>query len=626
MQTISIKRIKVNFQVRFGYYPELTDYIKTIPKDQVQTKMNVMDVSGKATEDWFRICNIAGLSRILWFCWDNQVEVIYDNVKESDIKKIENFARTKKERYDNALDLKVNGFDISNIDYSFMKLPPYDYQKEAVQFFEKVGGIALLGDSPGVGKSLAAIAYAVKNNLKTLIICPASLKLNWRKEILRFTHEKPYIFKYKPKKKENVIIYPIEDCKFHIVNYESLDSYLKFEVHHNCTNGFCDWEEINYVKKYKSCPKCFKERSVKSRNGELCKFIDKNEISLNIDEYDLVVLDECHMIKESKTHRTKIVKKAFKKLSKKILLSGTAIKNRPYEFFSLLNFLDEYEWINQHNFGVKYCDGNVDKFDHWHYDGASNLEELYSRISYLFLRRLKKDVLKYLPPKTYTIIPIELSTEEARLYNNLEKNIIEETNEKDEDMTHLARIQKLKQFTSKINAERALDFIQNIIDGEEKIVVFTQFLSTADFIYNHFKKCAVLFNGKKSMSDKNLAVEEFMNNENCKVFVGTIGAAGVGITLTSASTCLFIDRPWEPGGEEQCEDRVHRVTQTSDNIQIIKMICQNTIDVDINDLLEAKKEIISKVLDGEYVENKKQFSIFHDLVKIILNKKNGEIN
>lgn len=410
---------------------------------------------------------------------------------------------------------------------------------------------------------------------------------------------------------------------FHIINYESLETYLKFDVHHKCENQFCDFDETSKIKKYKACPKCFKEKSVKSRNTEICKLSDKDGVELNIQDYDLVVIDESHYLKEIKTNRTKIVKNACKSIPKKILLSGTAIKNRPMEFFSLLNFLDEHEWVNAHNFGVRYCDGFVDKFDHWHYDGHSNLEELYDRISYLFLRRLKKDVLKHLPPKTYTIIPIELSTEEQREYNKLEKGILDETDQMDDSMTHLARIQILKQFTSKINAKNAIDFIKNIIDGDEKIVIFTQFLSTADFLYETFKECAVLFTGRNSMSEKNQAVEMFMEDEKCKVFVGTIGAAGVGITLTSASMCLFVDRPWSPGDETQGEDRIHRANTTAENIQILKMICQNTIDVDIDKLLAEKNEIVSKVLDGEYVANKKEFSIFNDLVKILLNKKYG---
>ncbi len=168
MFVVAIKRIRVNFQVRFGYHPPMLEYVKKIPKDQCQTKMESILVDGKTFEDWFRICNIAGLSKILWYCWDNNLKIEYQNIKDSDVVRIEDFARNKKSAYESALKFKNEGVDISDVDYSFMKIQPYGYQKEAVHFFEKVNGIALLGDAPGVGKTNAAICYAVKNKLKTL--------------------------------------------------------------------------------------------------------------------------------------------------------------------------------------------------------------------------------------------------------------------------------------------------------------------------------------------------------------------------------------------------------------------------------------------------------------------------
>lgn len=975
MSVVKIKRIRVNFQIRFGYIPALTDYLKKVPRDQCQTKMEpILQPNGQTKEDWFRICNSAGLAKILWYCWDNGLQIEYENVKDTEIVRIEEFANSKKKRFENAKRLKNDGFNIDNIDYSFMKKPPHPYQKEAVEFFEAVDGIALLGDQPGVGKSLkinelvcteggwkqignlkigdlifhhdgtcypvsgifpqgkldtyrvflnddfyldcsmdhlwmvrdvnrrkrgrgwvvktlkelvdgslhydhnqnradsgrkpvlkweiplvqpiqynekqylihpyilgaligdgdlsnnctrvsipdfqleikeciekylpdtlrftkhenicpqyavvqkkrtpinifnreikrlglsvkshqkfipveyltgsveqridllkglmdtdgsadknrinyhtiskqlaydvaelvqslggqaivksydrtlegksiewrvtirinicpfnlenkikewkpakrnyasryishvellgqdehvcirvespdhtfvvknyivthntlSAIAYAVKNQFKTLVICPASLKLYWRDEILGFTYEKPHIYKYtlkKKEKKEGKINFTPEESLIHIINYESLETYLKFEINHKCQETMCDFEETSMIKKHKFCPKCFKEKSVKSRITDLCKFEDKKGNALDVSKYDLIVLDEAHYIKNESAGRTKIVKRAFGKMPRKILMTGTAIKSKPKEFFTLLNFLDEFEWVNAHNFGVKYCDGFQDKFDHWHYDGYSNIDELYERISYLFLRRLKKDILKFLPPKTYTIIPIEMSAEETREYRRLEKGIIDETDEADEKMTHLARIQMLKQFTSKLNAERACEFIQNIIDGDEKVVVFTQFVSTSNYLYEKFKDCAVLFNGKCSQTQKAEARDRFLNDDTCKVFVGTIGAAGVGITLTSSSTLIFIDQPWTPSDREQAEDRIHRASQTADKCQIIRLIAQETIDEDIEELLNEKEKVTSQVLDGVVSTKEVKHSIFDDIVSIILRKK-----
>jgi SNF2 family DNA or RNA helicase len=452
---------------------------------------------------------------------------------------------------------------------------------------------------------------------------PASLKLNWRNEILKFTNEKCFIFKFKPRKKDNIITYTKDESLFHIINYESLESYFDFNYSHKCTNYNRKWEGVTEVKKYDKCPNCGRMKVVKSRTYHLINKEDKDGELLNPNNYELIVLDEAHYIKNPTAFRSQIIKKAFKESSKKILMTGTAIKNRPYEFFPLLNLIDSKEWSNAHNFGVRYCNAHQDKFGHWNYDGYSNLEELYRRISPYFLRRLKKDILKFLPPKTYTTIPIELKSDSLKEYKKIEDGVVDEAQEGDDKMTHLARIQKLKQLTSMFKAKQSIEFIENIIEGDEKIVVFSQFISASEFIYQHFKDVAVWFTGKHNMIEKQQSVDRFMNDDSCKVFVGTIGAAGVGLTLTSASCLMFLDLPWEPASKIQAEDRIHRASQKSDNIQIIKLICQNTIDVDIDNLITEKEQIISKVLDGEIIENKNEFSIFDDLLKIILDKKNN---
>ncbi len=470
--------------------------------------------------------------------------------------------------------------------------------------------------------TLSSLSYAVKNKLKTLVVCPASLKLNWRNEIANFTNEKYFIYKYKPSKKSTDPVYSKEESLFHIINYEGLESYIKFNNSHTCQNYNCKEKWNDLTKKHKKCPHCGKLNVVRSRIGAV-ELIEKDGVSLKPSDYDLIVLDESHYVKNPKAMRTKLVVKPFKDIKHKLLLTGTAIKNRPYEFFTLLNFVDPDEWKNAHTFAVRYCDAKENRFG-WDYNGASNLEELYNRISPYFLRRLKKDVLKFLPDKTYTVIPIELSKEEQREYNKIEKSIIEETNETDPDVTHLARIQKLKQFTSRIKLEQAFDFIQNFVDGGEKIVVFTQYLEIAGSLNTHFQDCSVIFTGKHNMDEKQLAVDEFMNNENIKIFVGTIAAAGVGITLTSASTLLFIDAAWSPSDMIQAEDRIHRASQTSDKVQIINLICSGTIDEDIERLLKEKEKVVDKLLDGVELDKKVtriEGSIFKDLVQTLIDKK-----
>ena len=619
---ITIKLIRTNFQIRFGYIPHLSDHIKTLPKDQIQTKMEARTHDGKPFEDWFRICNIAGLCKVILYCNKNNIPHQYENVTIEQQERIEKWIKDKELLEQKVKLFKENGVDVSNIDYSFMKIQPYVYQKEGAHFLEITNGNAIIGDQPGVGKTIQPITYAIKNKLnRVLVICPASLKLNWRNEILKFTYEKGFVFKHTKKRKEKTELFSKEESMFHIINYESLETYLKFDVHHKCNDKKCGWEEISKIKKHKFCPSCLKTKTIKSRNTDLCTFYDKKGIELTTSDYDAIILDEAHYIGNEKANRTKLVKAAFKNSPKKILLTGTAINNRPYEFFPLLSFIDPFEFVNSHHFGLKYCDGQEDEYGYWKYDGFSNLDELYKRISYTFIRRLKKDVLKYLPPKTFTVIKIELTPEERKEYDKLENQIVEETSESDNKMTHLERIQKLKQFTSNVRAKRAIEFIQNIIDGGEKIVVFSQFIATLNYIQDHFKQVSVKFDGSLTMQQKQECVDRFMTDESCMVFAGSAGAAKEGITLTSASISMFLDDLWTSTRREQCEDRIHRASQTSDKVQIIRLICEDTIDEELNRLLDEKEKIVTKVLDGESIVNDIAFSIFEDVVKLILDKK-----
>ena len=198
MAVVKIQKIRTNFKVRFGYDESLIKHIKsTIPSDQIKTSFETLVINGQAKKDWFHICNPHGLMKIIWYCQENHILYQYENVSEPDIYKIEQYVKRKKEQIENIKTFRNTEIDVSLDDFSFMKIQPYNYQKKAVRFFDMCNGVAILGDQPGVGKTLSAISYSIKHKLKTIVICPASMVIIWAKEILKFTHEKPFIFKYK---------------------------------------------------------------------------------------------------------------------------------------------------------------------------------------------------------------------------------------------------------------------------------------------------------------------------------------------------------------------------------------------------------------------------------------------
>lgn len=628
---VNIRKLKANYELRYDFNKMLSEFIKSLPKEHRTTrKDSVINADGVAKDEWVRSIREYAMGNVVNFMVDNGIPFTFQNVPEDDINKLRQEYLDRQKRLSEILRLKAEQLSVEDDDYSFLKQQPYNYQKQAVKFFEINDGKAILGDQPGVGKTLSAISYAVKHQYKTLVICPSSLKLNWRKEINDFTNEKTFVYKYVPKKRSKDVAFKKDESLFHVINYESLDSYIKIEYKHKCKgkmvrtagNGMvdCDCEIINLNKTQTECPQCKNKKSFRSTFHSLQFFEDGFGESLNPEDYDLIVIDESHRIKEKKTGWTQAIVRAFRDvIPRKILISGTAIKSRPSEFFTSLNFLNKDEWNNQHEFGVKYCAGYDTGFG-WDYSGVSNLEQLFTRISGIFLRRLKKDVLKDLPPKTYTNMPIELTDAEYKEYEQILKSFKKEDKDgKSVEESYLSKIAKLKLFTGRCKLKRAIDYIQDIIDGGEKVVIMSDLQELAEEVHKLFPKISVLHTGSMNENDKFESYQNFQNNKDIKVFSGMIMASGVGISLTEASRLVFLGFGWTPGDMEQAEDRIHRASTTHDNIQIITLYCVGTTDEDIMELLEEKSAVVQKVLDNN-ISKKDIKSADESIFKSLMNR------
>jgi len=633
---VKIRKLRVNFELRYNYSKMLTEYIKRLPKEhRAVRKDSVIGMDGLPKDEYVRTISEVKMGEILSFLIDNKIRFVFENITPDALERLRNEYLARQRKIAEILRLKAEQLDVSGEDYSFMKIEPYEYQKKAIKFFEINEGVSILGDQPGVGKTCPAFAYATKYKLKTLIVCPATLKHMWRNEIIKFTNEKAFIYKFVPKKKSKTIAFKKEESLFHITNYDSIESYVKLEYHHKCSGnklqakggmGKCGWEQTDLTKNYKKCPICENTGTVKSRVSGIVFFEDKLGQEINPADYNLIIIDECHKMKEMKTTWTKIIHKAFSSIPKKLLLSGTVIKSRPFEFFSTLNFIDPEEWKNSHEFGVRYGAGFQDNFG-WDYSGASNLEELFARVSRYFLRRLKKDVLTELPPKTYLDIPLELDDKEYAEYKKLEDEIRKEIvdgKEVEKKESYLAKIHKLKQFTGKIKAQRAKETIEDIIESGEKVVVVSDYIEMAEEIAKEFGELAVIHTSRiTDDAEKQEVVERFQTDNKIKVFSGMIIASGVGITLTAASKLIKLGFAWSPADETQVEDRIHRANSTSDTIEIIRFYCKDTIDEDLIELLDDKAFIVTKTLDNKEYKRESAIvseTIFKQLIKRIKEK------
>lgn len=450
----------------------------------------------------------------------------------------------------------------SDIDVK-IKVPLYDFQKKGVDFIIKSGGKCMLADEMGLGKTVQSIAYANLNNFKTLVICPASLKLMWQNEIKKFTNKKSYIV-YANKIKE--AIKKSKKYNFIIINYEIIGKAIK---------GGLDFRM-----------------------------------------FDLAILDESFAIKNPNSLRS-INTNLLSFISHKVLLTGTPILNRPAELWSQLHFIEPTMFPNRWKFYFSYCDPVKNHFG-WDFSGASHLEDLRERIKGTVLRRTKKEVLKELPPKIESMIKIELSPSNWKKYLKIYSNFEQIINSGQQGVA-LARLTYLKQFLSLAKLENITEIINNILETGKKVIVFSQYLQPLSILKKTFSDNAVVFWGEMNTKEKQEAVFKFQNDKNVKIFLGSIKASGLGITLTAANICIFLDLDWTPSLHAQCSDRCHRIG-TKIPVNIYYLIANKTIEENIYALLQKKMSVISELLQEEDILKIKNQSIFPEFLKQLKEK------
>jgi len=337
-------------------------------------------------------------------------------------------------------------------------------------------------------------------------------------------------------------------------------------------------------------------------------------------------MDEFHYIKNRRAQRTKYAKEIAKRVPGLLLLSGTPLLSRPEELFNGLNLLDGLTWNNWFNFTKKFCGGHFGRFG-YETKGATNIEELREKISPYFLRRTKEEVLPDLPPKRYIDLPVKLDDKTREKYtiakNNFVKYLRETKKKTNEEIMKslfaetLVKLNELRMITSEGKIEYAKEVINNILDGGEKVVVFSVYNQPLEQLKETFGESAVLLTGNTEQKERARVIEEFQNNPNKKIFLGGIKSAGIGITLTAASNVLFCDYSWVPADHAQAMDRTHRIGQKADSITIYQLYAKDTIDHNMKNLLEKKQSIFDKIVGGDDSEIKKEHSMISDITNIM---------
>ena len=423
--------------------------------------------------------------------------------------------------------------------------PPLEHQKEAVQKLVENKKF-ILADDMGLGKTTSTIIAALESGAKkVLIICPATLKINWKREIENYSDKSVFIAEGKNFSTEH---------DFVIINYDII-------------KNFHDTKK-------------------------------KDDSQIFRANFDLVVVDEAHYIKNATAQRTKLINDIVKKVDRIWLLTGTPMTSRPIDYYNLLSLVDSPVAKNWMAYAIRYCQGyqfNVGGRKVWNVMGASNLEELRDRTLGLTLRRLKEDVLD-LPEKIITPVYLRLRSKEyedvmGEYYNWYEKNP-----EESKSLTvQFTKLTKVRQIIADEKIAQTIELAENIIEQDKKVIIFCNFTDSLNKIVEHFGKTAVKVDGSMSKPERQHSVDSFQENDKVKVFVGNIKAAGVGLTLTSAEAVIMNDLSFLPSDHSQAEDRAYRYGQKN-NVLVYYPIFENTIEGIIYDILNNKKQVIATVM------------------------------
>ena len=459
---------------------------------------------------------------------------------------------------------------------SLPKLKDYEfrnYQKEGIfwlEFLKKYSFGGILADEMGLGKTLQTLALLNINKEKThIVLCPKSLLFNWENEIKKYFPNMTCLVIYQNSKKREELIKKANDYDIIITSYSILQKDYKVYFDNNI--------EFNYM-----------------------------------------ILDEAHYIKNMKTRSNKAVKTI--KSMRKVILTGTPLENRLEELYGLFeiimpNYLGTYNEFRR-DFSAK-----IERND------KVSLEILQSKIRPFILRRTKDEVLKELPKKQEQIVFNEMTNRQSIIYNEILNRVKQDTEKiiEDNGRTGKAKIQilsallrlrqvcnhpklldhKLEDEDMSAKVEQFEELLLETIESENKVLIFSQFTKMLDILENRLKENNILYERLDGTTkNRQEVVDNFNNDKKIKVFLISLKAGGVGLNLTSASNVFIYDPWWNPQVENQAIDRAHRIGQKK-TVNVYKFITKNSIEEKILKLQERKANLFENIVkeDNDFIKN-----------------------
>ena len=436
----------------------------------------------------------------------------------------------------------------------------FKHQEEGIEFLLKTPK-CVLADDMGLGKTYQSIVAALEcESERVLIVCPASLKINWMREVQNFCEDVSIISGKH-----------WDPSRFTIINYDILKNFHTIEER---GKTYEDWE----------------------LRREIVEF-----------NPDLIILDEAHFIKNHKSIRGKILKDLSKRFTpdRIWLLTGTPIANRPMDYYNLLSIIDSPVARNWVHYARTYCEGMRFKKGGryiWVTKGASNLQELNDKTKRTILRRKKEDVLD-LPDKLITPVYLELQNVDG--YKNVWGEYLKQRKidgKKGNPARDLVEMTLLRTFIAMETLPYTIEKTEEAIELNKKTIIFCNFNDEMDVLIRHFGEKCVCVRGGMNDNQKQFAVDRFQEDDKCMVFIGQIKAAGVGLTLTAAEIVIMNSLDWVPGNHEQAEDRAYRIGQNK-TVNIYYMLIDDTIDTLVWDILNEKKKVIGTIMGEDDIIN-----------------------
>lgn len=451
-------------------------------------------------------------------------------------------------------------------DYSLLKTELFPYQKEGVEFATFREG-AIIADEMGLGKTIQAIGTAVMKKKifdfqKTLVICPASLKEQWKQEIEKFCHEQAMVVEGTPDEREE--IYRTTGAYFVILNYETV---LR-DLHH-----------------------------------------------LNRMDADFIILDEAQRIKNFTTVTANTIKSLNKKHA--LVITGTPIENRLIDLYSIVQFIDPHYLAPLWEFSYRHC--FFDNASRNKITGYYNLQDLQERLKPILIRRERRDVMKELPNVTEMNVPVSMHPDQQMYHAGFASGIAKILSKKfitpydrqrlmlllnnmrmvcnctylvDKETYHSPKLHELKY----ILLEKL-----DLKNTGGKIIIFSEWVTMLHLIGKMLHEAGIGFarlTGSVAVKNRGKLIKKFEDDPDCKVFLST-EAGGSGLNLQVADTVINFELPWNPAKKNQRIGRMNRLGQKKKNLTVINFITKASIETKIAAGLSLKQNLFEGVLDSD---------------------------